>query len=315
MDQQDIQPMLEEGGHPPSPLAAGDVPQEQARKREKKLFLMRVCLAETLCTFIFLFTVMAMGVNTKALKAPSNTAESALVTGFVAVAMVYSFGDISGAHFNPAVTVATMIIGKTTWKKGSLYIIGQLLASVAASFWILALFGFDQDVARSLVVKPPGDYWHAFLMEATLTFILCFVIFSTAFGESATSTDQNIRASEGHKGYTIYTINANSKSGFAGIAIGLTLGFLTMLGGSVSGGVFNPARAFGPAICSLELFSDVNVFPAILLYAAGDFTGAALAAITQRAFGTMHRFESEHFTCRGLAVSCLPGFLTRRFCS
>jgi len=299
--------LVEEGrGSPLQPPDDEGAPRDAQRVREKKLFLLRVCLAEMLCTFIFLFSVMAMSINSKQLGLASTAVESAIVTGFVAVALVYSFGDVSGAHFNPAVTFATMIVGKTTWRKGLLYILVQSIASIAATVWIGILYGFDQ--IESLVVMPVSGYLRAFLMETTLTFILCFVVFSTAFGESATPTAQHLAASQGHKGYTIYTINAGSKSGFAGIAIGFTLGFLTMIGGAVSGGAFNPARAFGPAVCSLQIFSLWSMW----LYWVGDFAGAAAAAILQKMFTTMMKFETESCSCAALGTACLPGFIARR---
>ncbi len=55
---------------------------------------------------------------------------------FIAVAVIYSFADISGAHFNPAVTFATVVTGKMTWKKGASFMAAQLLGSVWASFWV-----------------------------------------------------------------------------------------------------------------------------------------------------------------------------------
>jgi hypothetical protein len=76
---------------------------------------------------------------------------------------------------------------------------------------------------------------------------------------------------------TIYTTSGNTKAGFAPVAIGFTLGFLCLLGSSVSGGAFNPARVFGPAVLSGSWRNQE-------LYWIADFIGAALAGLTQSLF-------------------------------
>ena len=85
------------------------------------------------------------------------------------------------------------------------------------------------------------------------------------------------KGSNAGKNLTIYTTSGNTKAGFAPVAIGFTLGFLGLIGGSVSGGAFNPARAFGPAILS-------NNWNNHWIYWLGDFVGAGLAGWTQSCF-------------------------------
>ena len=77
---------------------------------------------------------------------------------------------------------------------------------------------------------------------------------------------------------TIYTTSGNTKAGFAPVAIGFTLGFLCLIGGTISGGAFNPARAFGPTIISGQGWGHQWV------YWVGDLSGAALAGWTQHFF-------------------------------
>jgi len=131
----------------------------------------------------------------------------------------------------------------------------------------------------------------AFVMEVILSFILVYVIFATAFdtvdtknaitlqqeGVSKTSNGRKVVDKSVGRNLTIYTTSGNTKAGFAPLAIGFTLGFLTFVGGSVSGGAFNPARAFGPAIVSGNWDNH-------WVYWFGDFCGAALAGFTQRMF-------------------------------
>ncbi|KAI9357019.1 aquaporin-like protein [Zopfochytrium polystomum] len=124
---------------------------------------------------------------------------------------------------------------------------------------------------------------NAFFMEVVLTFILVYVIFATAFDTVDTTNSVKVagsgrtKNSEAGKNLTIYTTSGNTKAGFAPIAIGFTLGFLGLLGGSVSGGAFNPARVFGPAVLT-------GNFSHNWLYWIGDFIGAALAGWTQACF-------------------------------
>jgi aquaporin related protein len=79
----------------------------------------RAVIGEFLATFLFLFIAMAVPWNMNALNLENNPATHGIAVSFIAVAVIYSFADISGAHFNPAVTFATMMTGKTAWKKGT----------------------------------------------------------------------------------------------------------------------------------------------------------------------------------------------------
>ncbi|KXS20527.1 aquaporin-like protein, partial [Gonapodya prolifera JEL478] len=243
---------------------------------DKRRVLVRAVAGEFLVTFLFLFVVMSVGVNfRRANPTEADATLGGISTGFTAVALIYSFADVSGAHFNPAVTMGTIVTGKVSVKKGLWFIGIQLSASIMATLWLQVVFpphrGFN---ASEIAVVDFGDkvvIGRAFAMEATLTFILVYVIFATAFETVDTNNKVLVKpvadgaqksatvnpngagrevtqdASVG-KNLTIYTTSANSKSGFAPLAIGLTLGFLCFLGGSVSGGAFNPARVFGPAI-------------------------------------------------------------------
>ena len=87
------------------------------------------------------------------------------------------------------------------------------------------------------------------------------------------------------------TTSGNTKAGFAPIAIGFTLGFLCLLGGSVSGGVFNPARAFGPALISGKWGRQE-------LYWIADFIGAALAGLAQSLFAHEAQQTSSNVKAR-----------------
>jgi aquaporin related protein len=192
---------------------------------------------------------------------PGNAVAGGVSTGFAAVALIYSFGAISGAHFNPAVTFGAVVGGKIEIVKAALYVVAQIVAGLAA---VATVGGFAPGAVDKLVLAPPTgvNFITAAAMEALLTFILVFVIYATAMGvNTEKSLDGDSKSAD----------KAEAKMNFAPIAIGLTLGFLCFLGGSVSGGCFNPARALAPAILSMKV-SNIGV------YLAGDFVGAGIAA-------------------------------------
>ncbi|KAF2071863.1 hypothetical protein CYY_006830 [Polysphondylium violaceum] len=256
--------------------------EEQTKKR---WVLIRAVLGELLCTFLFIYVVCSTSANFVRMKTVANPVVSAISTGFAAVALIYSFADVSGAHFNPAVTFATCVTRKTSITKGLMYVGAQLVGSVLATLILLATFPGDAyeggSVAYAVAVAPAEDanIGNAFLTELILTFILVYVIFAVAFD----TVDDNVKTvvrggkKSGGNNLTIYTTSGATKAGFAPIAIGFTLGFLCFLGGSVSGGAFNPARVFGPALVG-------NKWTAHWMYWIADFLGAGMAGYTQRFF-------------------------------
>lgn len=264
---------------------------------ERRRILMRAIAGEGLCTFLFLFIVEAVAINNSRQVVTENLTLGAIATAFTSVALIYSFADVSGAHFNPAVTFATIVTGKVSLRKGFGYIGAQLLASILATAYLMVVFpkpvdqGFKSIPAAVVISKDiSANYINAFFMEFTLSFILVYVIFATAFDTVDTnnkvkvdadidpnSKTQNKKDEGAGRKLTIYTTSGNSKAGFAPLAIGFTLGFLCFIGGSVSGGAFNPARVFGPAIIT-------NSWNNHWIYWVADLSGAAIAGWTQSLF-------------------------------
>ena len=151
--------------------------------------LLRAIFGEGLCTFLFLFIVEATVVNNGRQSQPENLVLGAISTAFCSIALIYSFADVSGAHFNPAVTFAVMITGKTTIRKGMSYIAIQMVAAIFATVALLIVFPRPtaadayQTIPQYVLVdfSSSAKYHHAFFMEVALTFILVYVIFATAF--------------------------------------------------------------------------------------------------------------------------------------
>lgn len=273
----------------------------------------RSIAGEFLVTFIFLSVVFSMIINTSRATDPvvAGTVIPGIVVAFVATAIIYSFADVSGAHFNPAVTIGFIVTGKIHPLKGIAYILSQLLASIAAAAFMFLIFpnkvGEWPKIAQVLPVVPPktSPLAAVLMMEFYLTFLIVYIIFATAVDSPADAplkrilqpgeedTDganvspnrprgsNSIDDLEARKGYSggkacsnvqVYVTPGPNKNNFAPLAIGLTLGFLCYLGGSSSGGAFNPARVFGASVIS-------GNFKSHWVYWAGDMLGGAFAAL------------------------------------
>jgi aquaporin NIP len=148
-----------------------------------------------------------------------------LTFGLIVLAMIYSIGEISGAHINPAVTLAFAISRRFPIRQLFPYLTAQLVGSVAASILIRFLFPANSTLGRTM---PSGSVSQSFILEILLSLILMFVI---------------LRVSSG----------AKEKSVIAGIAVGSIVALEALIGGPVSGASMNPARSIGPALVSLEL--------------------------------------------------------------
>jgi aquaporin NIP len=166
----------------------------------------------------------------------------ALTFGLVVLAMIYTFGDVSGAHLNPAVTTAFAVARRFSWKEVPGYIVAQLAGAFAASGLLRLLFPSDAKLGATL---PTASASQSFILELVLTFILMLVILSVSTGAK-------------EKGIT------------AGIAIGAVIGLEAMFAGPISGASMNPVRSLAPAIISGHLQS-------VWIYLLAPVAGAILA--------------------------------------
>lgn len=170
-----------------------------------------------------------------------------LTFGLVVMVMIYTFGHVSGAHFNPAVTVGFWANRSIHGSEALLYILSQMTAALVASFSLRMMFGTMSNLGATL---PRYSWGQSFLLEVILTFGLMMVIFGSAVHGKA------IRA-------------------FAGIAIGGTVALAAMFAGPISGASMNPARSFGPAVAS-------GVWDYLWIYFVATVIGALLAAWVYR---------------------------------
>lgn len=208
---------------------------------------MKKYFAESLGTFALVFAgTGAVVVNDFSQGAISHVG-IALTFGLVVMAMIYSIGDISGAHINPAVTIGFYTARRFDGKSVLPYIASQILGAVLASIFLYLMFPEHKTLGATL---PEGSLIRSFFLEVILTWLLMFVILSV-------STD------------------SKEKGIMAGIAIGGTVALEALFAGPISGASMNPARSIGPAIISGEI-------DYLWIYIAAPIAGSILAVLCCR---------------------------------
>jgi aquaporin Z len=169
----------------------------------------------------------------------------ALTFGLVVMALIYTFGDISGAHFNPAVTIAFAAAKRFETRCIGPYIAAQLAGGIAASLLLRLLFSAHQTLGAT---APRGSALQSLVLEAVLTWLLMLVILNVSTGAK-------------EKGIT------------AGIVVGAVIGLEAMFAGPICGASMNPARSVAPALVSFHLQD-------LWIYIVGPIVGALLAVPT-----------------------------------
>lgn len=182
---------------------------------------MRKLLAELLGTFTLVFAGTGAIVINAASHGTITHTGIALTFGLVVLAMIHTFGDVSGAHLNPAVTIAFAAARRFAWRDVPGYVAAQLVGAVSAS--LLLHFLFPQDNAFLGATLPAGSDMQSFVLELVLTAILMLTILSVSTGAK-------------EKGIT------------AGIAIGGVIALEAMFAGPACGASMNPARSLAPAL-------------------------------------------------------------------
>ena len=145
--------------------------------------------------------------------------------GIVVLTMIYSIGEVSGAHINPAVTLAFWIARRFEGRDVFPYIVSQCLGAVAASGVLAIMFPEHRTLGATL---PSGSIEQSFVLEIVVSFLLMFVILGVVSG----SKEQGV---------------------MAGVAIGATVCMCALFAGPISGASMNPARSLGPALVGGQL--------------------------------------------------------------
>lgn len=212
-------------------------------------------MAEIIGTFLLVFFIC--GFISVSSSGGFDLAGLGLVHAFALATIVYALGGTSGAHFNPAVTLALWSIKKISTPNAVVYVICQAIGGIAAGLVVLLLFkqiGDPVNYGATAIngdVLNNGSVWLGLIAEALGTFMLMWAIMGLA-------------------------VNPRGEAALAGLGIGLALGVAVMIFGPATGAGLNPARWLGPAVASGK-FTDFWV------YILGPAIGAIGAALSYRA--------------------------------
>ncbi len=211
--------------------------------------LLRRAAAEGLGVFALVFAGCGAIVTEAEHPGSLGVVGIALVFGLIVMAMVYATGHLSGAHLNPAVTVAFVLSRHFPRAEALAYLVAQLAGALLAAALLAAIW--PSDPAALGTTAPTIGAGSALVYEAVLTAFLMFVIMAVATDTRA--------------------IGAG-----AAIAVGGTVGLDALFGGPITGASMNPARSLGPALVSGQLGD-------LWIYLAGPILGAALGALAYQA--------------------------------
>jgi MIP family channel proteins len=214
-------------------------------------------LAELIGTFLLVFfitSVVVLFVSTgEQAQFGTDFAVIGLVHAFLLFGLIVMFGVVSGGHFNPAVTLAAWVIKRIGSVDALIFILAQLIGGVAGAYLCKGLLedeGRATHYGAATVSPILGSDFRGSIIEAIGTFCLVLVILAAVYSRK-------------------------SFKEWAPLAIGTTLGFIVMVGGPLTGGSFNPARWFGPALVG-------NEWGGVWPYLVGPIVGSLLAAIVYK---------------------------------
>ena len=199
-------------------------------------------IAEFLGTFALVFCGTGAIIINQEIGGSITQVGIAITFGLIVMSMIYAMGDISGAHFNPAVSIAFTLSGRLPFKNLMPFIVSQVTGAIAASAVLRFLFPQNQLLGATI---PRGSQSQSFVLEFILTFFLMLTIIHVATGSK-------------ERGVT------------AALAIGSVVGLEAMFAGPICGASMNPARSLAPAIISHHIEH-------LWIYFAGPIMGASAA--------------------------------------
>lgn len=206
--------------------------------------MMKKYIAEFIGTFALVFCGTGAIVINDVTNGSVTHVGIAITFGLIVTVMIYSFGKISGAHINPAVTIAFSFTDRFDKKKLIGYIIAQLLGALLASVILKMLFTEHQNLGSTI---PFGSWQQSFILEIILTYFLMIVI--------------------------LFVSQNRSISQYTAIAVGAIVMLEAMFAGPITGASMNPARSIAPAIVSGNVTN-------LSLYIFAPIIGAILASFT-----------------------------------
>ena len=225
---------------------------------------MKKYLAEFIGTFALIFCGTGAIIINQETSGVISHAGIAATFGLIVMCMIYTFGEISGAQFNPAVTIGFAISGRFEKKEVLPYIASQITGAFLATLILKFLFPLNPNLGATL---PAGSPIQSFILEIILTYLLMLVILNVSQGSKETGL-------------------------FAGIAIGRTVLLEAMFAGPICGASMNPARSLSPAIVSGNI-SDlwIYIFAPILGVILAVFTWKILKQYQDTEGGVSERYS------------------------
>jgi aquaporin Z len=214
--------------------------------------------AEVLGTFVLVFFGCGTVLMTTQFEGGTNYVATALAFGLTVLVMAYALGRVSGAHFNPAITLGAAVGGRIAWRQVPVYIGAQLVGALTAGLFLFTLMhGFPGfDATGNMAQNSFGDagsgyaWWAAFLLEMLMTAVFIWVILAVT----------DVR---------------NEHPALAPLAIGLTLTMLHFGSIAATGTSVNPARSIGVGV-----FAGVDAVAQLWLFILAPLLGGAIAGIT-----------------------------------
>ncbi|HYO24174.1 MAG TPA: MIP/aquaporin family protein [Lacipirellulaceae bacterium] len=195
----------------------------------------RVMLAEAIGTFFLCFAGIAAILSTGApIESGVGLVGIALAHGFALAVAVNAFGGVSGAHFNPAVTIAMLVVGRIRSDRAVQYILAQIAGATIAAWACQSFFPLEVVNDADLGIPLPGPLpgaegaWVTVRTLLGVEFVLTFLLVTAIFGTAVDTRGQGVK--------------------IGGFGIGLTVAFNILACGKVTGASMNPARSFGPAL-------------------------------------------------------------------
>lgn len=211
---------------------------------------MKKYLAEAIGTFVLTFLGCGAAVSLSCGVDAASVVGTAIAFGLAVVAMAYTIGGISGCHINPAITLGCLLSGRISCKDAAGYVAGQLVGGAVAGAVLAGIYGVGTGLGTNGIGEGcDGSALTALVVEIVLTALFVLVVLGAT-----------------HK--------TNGATGnFAGLAIGLSLILIHLVGIHFTGTSVNPARSIGPA-----LFVGGEALANVWIFIVGPFIGAAVAA-------------------------------------
>ncbi len=212
---------------------------------------MKKYLAEMVGTFVLTLLGCGAAVSLNCGVDTASVVGTSVAFGLAVVAMAYTIGGISGCHINPAITLGCLLTKRISGKDAGMYMVFQVIGAILASCVLYALVSTSPELAQGTTTGAnacSGTVMNGLLAEIVLTMLFVLVVLGT-------------------------TDSKKGAGNFAGLAIGLSLILIHLVGIHYTGTSVNPARSVGPA-----LFEGGKALEQLWVFIVGPFVGAALAA-------------------------------------